>query len=86
MSAVPAGRSPTPLADVQRHQIEDLTQMGVRNLELFRTALTAPSAISKDRIIAASFDRLEYLGDAAVSLAFRNWVYARYTHLVSMLA
>lgn len=60
--------------------------MGVKNLELFRTALTAPSAISTDRIIAGSFDRLEYLGDAAVSLAFRNWVYARYVHLVSVLA
>ena len=86
LHAISAGRSPTPLADVERYQIEDLIQMGVKNLELFRTALTAPSAISKDRVVAASFDRLEYLGDAAVSLAFRSWVYARYIRMGSMLA
>lgn len=86
LSAISAGRSVTPLADVERYQVENLIQMGVKNLELFRTALTAPSAISTDRIIAGSFDRLEYLGDAAVALAFRNWVYARYIHVVSVLA
>lgn len=75
-----AGRSPAPLADVERYQVEDLIQMGVKNLELFQTALTAPSAITKDRTIAASFDRLEYLGDAAVALVFRKWVYDRYAH------
>ena len=59
--------------------MEDLIQIGVTDLDLFRVALTAPSAISMDKMIAGSFDRLEYLGDAAVSLAFRSWVYARYT-------
>ena len=73
-----AGRSPTPLEDVERYQIEDLIRMGVKDVELFRVALTAPSAITQDKTIAASFDRLEYLGDAAVSLAFRSWVFGRY--------
>ena len=72
-----AGRSPTPLEDVERYQIEDLIRMGVKDVELFRVDLTAPSAITQDKTIAASFDRLEYLGDAAVSLAFRSWVFGR---------
>ena len=72
-----AGRSLTPLADVERYQIEDLIKMGVKDLELYRTALTSPSALPLEKIVAASFDRLEFLGDAVVNLAFRSWVYAR---------
>ena len=51
--------------------------MGVKKVELFRIALTAPSAITLDKTTAASFNRLEYLGDAAVSLSIRSWVFAR---------
>lgn len=51
--------------------------MGVKDLELYRTALTSPSALPLEKIVAASFDRLEFLGDAVVNLAFRSWVYAR---------
>lgn len=72
-----AGRSPTPLEDLERYQIEDLVRMGVKKVELFRIALTAPSAITLDKTTAASFNRLEYLGDAAVSLSIRSWVFAR---------
>lgn len=75
---VESGRSPTPLEDLERYQIEDLVRMGVKKVELFRIALTAPSAITLDKTTAASFNRLEYLGDAAVSLSIRSWVFARF--------
>ncbi len=72
-----AGRSPTPLKDLERYQIEMLVDMGISDVELYRVALTAPSAVSTDQIVASSFDRLEFLGDSVVGLVFRSWVYNR---------
>lgn len=72
-----AGRSPTPLIDLERYQIEMLVDMGISDVELYRVALTAPSAVSPDQIVASSFDRLEFLGDSVVGLVFRSWVYNR---------
>ncbi len=77
-----AGRSPTPLIDLERYQIEMLVDMGISDVELYRVALTAPSAVSTDQIVASSFDRLEFLGDSVVGLVFRSWVYNR---LVTLL-
>jgi len=72
-----AGRSPTPLVDLERYQIEMLVDMGISDVELYRVALTAPSAVTTDQIVASSFDRLEFLGDSVVGLVFRSWVYNR---------
>lgn len=77
MTVTFAGRSPTPLIDLQRHQIESLMGMGINNVQLYRTALTAQSAITPDAAIASSYDRLECLGDAVVGLVFRSWVFDR---------
>lgn len=83
-----AGRSPTPLIDLERYQIEMLVDMGISDVELYHVALTAPSAVSTDQIVASSFDRLEFLGDSVVGLVFRSWVYNRSashqpSHLIS---
>jgi len=72
-----AGRSPTPLLDLERYQIEMLVDMGISDVGLYRIALTSPSAVSTDQIVASSFDRLEFLGDSVVGLVFRSWVYNR---------
>lgn len=72
------GRSPTPLIDLERYQIEMLVDMGISDVELYRVALTAPSAVSTDQIVASCFDRLEFLGDSVVGLVFRSWVYNRF--------
>ncbi|KAL0052486.1 hypothetical protein WJX82_002912 [Trebouxia sp. C0006] len=72
------GRSPTPLVDLERYQIEMLVDMGISDVELYRVALTAPSAVTTDQIVASSFDRLEFLGDSVVGLVFRSWVYNRF--------
>lgn len=72
-----AGRSPTPLIDLDRHQIEMLVDMGIGDVQLYRTALTSPSAVSSENIVADSFDRLEFLGDAVVNLIFKSWVFNR---------
>lgn len=73
-----AGRSATPLADLQRHYVEDLIGCGVRDMGLYRTALSAPSAVEPDHMIAQSFDRIEYLGDAVVQIVFGSYIYQRY--------
>ena len=72
-----AGRSPAPLADLQRHQVEDLIGCGVRNMELYRAALSSKSAVEPDQIIARSFDRLEFLGDAVVGQVFKDYIFQR---------
>lgn len=72
------GRSPTPLIDLERYQIEMLVNMGISDVELYRVALTSPSAVSTNQIVASSFDRLEFLGDSVVGLVFRSWVYNRF--------
>ena len=72
-----AGRSATPLIDLERYQIEQLVNTGVGNMELYRTALTAPSAVNPNKVAADSFDRLEFLGDAVVGLVFKSWVFNR---------
>ena len=72
-----AGRSATPLADLPRHRIEDLVGCGVRDVRLYQTALSAPSAVEPDHMIAQSFDRLEYLGDAVVQVVFGSYIYQR---------
>ena len=43
-------------------------------LELYRTALTCPSALSAGRRVASSYERLEFLGDAVLSLVVRQKV------------
>ena len=54
-----------------------LVDMGISDVELYRVALTAPSAVSTGQIVASCFDRLEFLGDSVVGLVFRSWVYNR---------
>ena len=72
-----AGRSPTPLIDISRHQIETFVGTGVKNVNLFRIALTHKTAVPGDSVISGSNDRLEFLGDAVVGLVFTTWVYNR---------
>ena len=52
--------------------------MGVGDVGLYRTALTSPSSVKFDDALAHSFDRLEFLGDSVVNLAFKSWVYNRW--------
>ena len=54
-----------------------LVDMGIGDVQLYRTALTSPSAVSSENIVAGSFDRLEFLGDAVVNLIFKSWVFNR---------
>lgn len=58
--------------------MEDLIGCGVRDMGLYRTALSAPSAVEPDHMIAQSFDRIEYLGDAVVQIVFGSYIYQRY--------
>lgn len=53
----------------------------MRNMSLYQAAFTDPSAVEPDRVIAQSFDRLEYLGDAVVQIVFAEYIYHRYCSL-----
>jgi dsRNA-specific ribonuclease len=70
-----SGRSLEPAADIPRWRIEHLIDQGVRDLSLYHTALTAPSALPAREQVERSYDRLEMLGDAVLSTAVRRWIY-----------
>lgn len=60
-----------PLADVPRWQLEMLLGCGLRNASLYRRALIHPTALLPEARVA-SFERLEYLGDAVLELCTRQ--------------
>jgi len=71
------GRMADPLCDVPRWQFERLVDHGISNTELFRQAFIASSVLSPDEKLK-SYERLEYLGDAILSLVVREWGLARF--------
>lgn len=70
------GRSPCPLIGLERWRFEELLQMGIRNVALYRTALTHPAAI-KPEMRFQSYERLEFLGDAVLELVVRDMLLKR---------
>ncbi|PRW59825.1 ribonuclease III [Chlorella sorokiniana] len=71
------GHSVDPLADLQAWQVERLTGCHVRDLSLYRAALTHKSALPPELRVAQSYERLEFLGDAVLSLACRTLLMER---------
>ncbi|CAG9463088.1 unnamed protein product [Pedinophyceae sp. YPF-701] len=71
------GRSPHPLRDVPRWRFERLVGCGVRDVQLFRRAFTATSALPLGDELR-SYERLEYLGDAVMSIVVREWMLEKY--------
>jgi len=68
-----------PLADLPRWRVEWLVGRGVRDLDLYRTALTSVSAIpDAGEWRHLSNERLEYLGDAVLSLTIRRYLLTRF--------
>lgn len=71
-----AGKHEDPLADLPRWRLEALIGGPVRNMSLFRQALTAPSALPEGQELA-SYERLEFLGDSVLELAIREYLFTR---------
>lgn len=57
-------------------RVENLLDYKFKNKQLLEAALTHPSYTGSD-----SYQRLEFVGDAALSLAITNFVYLEYPHL-----
>jgi 23S rRNA maturation mini-RNase III len=74
----PDGRCLAPFADVPTSRFEDLVGHPVRDRSLYIKALTAPSALAEDRVMEDSYERLEFLGDAVISLVVREEMYGRH--------
>lgn len=72
-----AGQTATPLADLQAWQVERLTLTRVRDMRLYRAALTHTSALPEHLRVSLSYERLEWLGDAVLSLAVRHVLMGR---------
>ena len=66
------GHAIAPLFDVPRWRFEALVRAPVRRPELYRMALTCPSALSAGRRVDESYERLEFLGDAVLSTVIRQ--------------
>ena len=66
------GQAAAPLGDVPRWRLESLVRAPVRRPELYRMALTCPSALSARRRVPQSYERLEFLGDAVLSTVIRQ--------------
>ena len=68
-----------PLRDLPRWRVEWLVGCGVRNLRLYRTALTHVSALPPHpEWRTVSYERLEYLGDAVLAVAVREALGSRF--------
>ncbi len=65
-----------PLEDLPRWRVELLVGTFVVDMSLYRLALTAPSAVPDSRV-AASYERLEYLGDSILEGIARQFIYER---------
>lgn len=70
-----AGKAAAPLADLPRRSVEALVGTWVRDVRLYRRALTAPGAVSDP--LCGSYERLEYLGDAVLSAIVREYIFAK---------
>lgn len=70
------GRCNDPLSDIKRWQLELLVGCGVRNVRLYRMALTHPTALPPE-MRTESYERLEYLGDAVMELCIRELLMER---------
>ncbi|KAK9836596.1 hypothetical protein WJX74_004014 [Apatococcus lobatus] len=71
------GKHEDPLSDLPRWRLEALIGGPVRNMSLFRQALTAPNALPEGQELA-SYERLEFLGDAVLELAIREYLFTRF--------
>lgn len=71
-----AGKHEDPLSDLPRWRLEALIGGPIRNMSLFRQALTAPAALPEGQELA-SYERLEFLGDAVLELAIREHLFTR---------
>ena len=78
-----AGKKAVPLADLPRWRVELLLGTFVVDMSLYRRALTAP--IAAPNSIGASYERLEYLGDAILEGIARQFIYTRCVLLKSLL-
>lgn len=67
-----------PLSDVPRWRFEALLGIPVKDVSLYRQALTAASALPPDEAVTGSYQRLEFLGDAVLALAVRTHLMQRY--------
>ena len=74
----PCGLSAAPLADLQAWQVEGLTGARVRDLSLYRSALTHPTALPAEVRGAHAYDRLEFLGDSVLEVVTRQVLMERY--------
>ncbi|MCS7013981.1 MAG: ribonuclease III [Chloroherpetonaceae bacterium] len=82
--APPAASTPTddPELAALRPRLEALTQYPIKNLNLFKVALTHRSAIDfSDRTTFVSNERLEFLGDAVLDLVAAEYLYNAYPDL-----
>ncbi len=70
-----AGKTEAPLADLPRWRVEALVGTYVCDMRLYRRALTSPMAV--DDIVGASYERLEYVGDAVLGLIIREYIYKK---------
>lgn len=66
------------IADIEAavRAVENLLQYQFRNPKLLEDALTHPSYTD-----SASYQRLEFLGDSVLGLAFSNYVFLRYPNV-----
>jgi len=65
-----------PLRDVPAYKLEQLVGCGIGNVDLYRSALTHPTALPPESR-ALSYERLEYLGDAVMELCTRQLLMER---------
>ncbi|KAI3436039.1 hypothetical protein D9Q98_002096 [Chlorella vulgaris] len=72
-----AGQCSSPLADLPRWRIEALTLSGVRDMDLYRTALTHKMALPPTLRLEKSYERLEFLGDSVLGLTCRTLLMRR---------
>jgi ribonuclease-3 len=70
------GRWAAPLADLPRWRVEALVRTGVRDVSLYRAALTHSKAVAPGRRCEA-YEQLEFLGDAVLELLARQALLAR---------
>ncbi|BDA44828.1 probable ribonuclease 3 at C-terminar half [Coccomyxa sp. Obi] len=70
------GKTEAPLADLPRWRVEALVGTYVCDMRLYRRALTTPMAV--EDAVDASYERLEYVGDAVLGLIIREYIYKKY--------
>ncbi|KAG7669751.1 putative Ribonuclease 3 [Nannochloris sp. 'desiccata'] len=68
--------APRTLLDVPAWKLEQLVGCGIGNVNLYRSALTHPTALPPESR-ALSYERLEYLGDAVMELCTRQLLMER---------